>query len=147
MWLWIWRVVQLPGSRLRQTVCSLAFCQTHTVEWQCQNLHHQKNSLLLHQSYPSSSTLDGNSWFLSDMRWRSFRRWKPFLLIWVWLSAAELFLDSDSWFKIKKWLACSSDGMQTSSVAAKVRLLFEMCKSLGRIFFARREIITNCNHT
>ena len=29
---------------------------------------------------------------------------------------------------IKKWLACSSYGMQTSSVAAKVRHLFGLCK-------------------
>ena len=44
------------------------------------------------------------------------------------------------WFIIiKKWLACSSYGMQTSSVDTKVRLLFELCKSLGEKNCARRE--------
>ena len=32
----------------------------------------------------SNNNSAADNWFLSDMRWRGFRRWKSSLLIWVW---------------------------------------------------------------
>ena len=47
------------------------------------------------------------------------------------------------WFIIiKKWLACSSNRMQTSSVDAKIRLLFELCKAFAEKVWKWRWFLT-----